>query len=114
MQPIWVEDLAPMLVDGIEDGCHGDESYEIGGPEQLTFAEIVESICDGVSVIPVPMSVSSVAFSVANHLPAVPFGRDQYRVLQHDNTTETNDVAAFGLEETELRPLGDYLHGERR
>ncbi|WP_435153409.1 hypothetical protein [Haladaptatus sp. DFWS20] len=60
------------------------------------------------------MSVSSVAFSVASRLPAVPFGRDQYRVLQHDNTTETNDVTAFGVKESELRTLEAYMEGVNR
>ncbi len=33
MQPIWVEDLAPMLADGIENNSHGNKMYEIGGLE---------------------------------------------------------------------------------
>ncbi|SIR00483.1 NADH dehydrogenase [Haladaptatus litoreus] len=113
MQPIWVEDLAPMFADGVEEARHAGKIYEIGGPEKPTFAEIIEAVCDGVTVVSVPMSVASVGFSIAERAPGVPFGRDQYRVLRHDNTTETNDVAVFGVAESDLRTFGAYLQDKK-
>jgi NADH dehydrogenase len=114
-QPIWVEDLAPMLADAIADDEHVGETYELGGPEKLTLAEVARLAhgADGrsVTVVPVPMSLAGVGLSVADLIPGVPFGADQYRSLQFDNTTDDNDVAAFGRAPGDLLTLGDYLAG---
>ncbi|WP_158058237.1 NAD(P)H-binding protein [Halorussus halophilus] len=109
LQPMWVEDLVPMLADGVEDERRVGEIYELGGPERLTFAEIVERVNDGVSVVSVPNSLASVGFSVAERVPGVPFGRDQFRVFAADNVVPSNDVTAFGVSEDDLRSLTDYL-----
>jgi len=47
LQPIWVDDLAPMLADGLENDRHIGQCYEIGGPERLTLAETVSRIRGG-------------------------------------------------------------------
>jgi NADH dehydrogenase len=36
-------------------------------------------------------------------------GSDQYRSLQFDNTTDDNDVDAFGVDAADLTTLGSYL-----
>ena len=109
LQPIWVEDLAPMLAAGIEDADRAGETYELGGPERLTLAEIVELVCGDRVVVPVPMPVAAAGATVAALLPGVPFGRDQYRVFRRDNTTADNDVTRFGVAESDLRTLASYL-----
>ena len=108
LQPIWVEDLSPAIADGVENDEHAGRIFEIGGPERLTFAEVVRLVT-GSEVVPIPMALSAVAFAVADYLPVVPFGRDQYRVLDVDNTTPENDVTAFGVAETDLLTLREYL-----
>jgi uncharacterized protein YbjT (DUF2867 family) len=113
IQPMWVEDLAPMLADGVTEGEHAGETYELGGPERLTFAETVQLIRPGVRVVSVPMSLSAIAFRVADVLPMVPFGTDQFRVLTVDNTTD-NDVSAFGIAESDLLSLSAYLDSGQR
>jgi NADH dehydrogenase len=112
-QPIWIDDLAPMLADAVEDEDHVGEAYDIGGPEVLTLAEVAKLAhsADGrpVNVIPVPMALAGVGLSVAGKIPGFPMGADQYRSLQFDNTTADNDVAAFGVSESDLRTLSSYL-----
>jgi NADH dehydrogenase len=39
----------------------------------------------------------------------VPFGPDQARSLQMDNTVGDNDVGAFDVDERDLRTLGEHL-----
>jgi len=46
LQPLWIEDLATALVWALEDDDTRNQVYEIGGPEQLSFREIVETILD--------------------------------------------------------------------
>ncbi len=112
-QPIYVGDLVPMLADALEDDTHVGESYEIAGPEVLTLADVAELAyeADGksVSVLSVPMPIARLGLAVAGPIPFVPFGPDQARSLEIDNTVAENDVAAFGRSESELTTLRAYL-----
>jgi len=110
-QPIWVEDLAPMLADCVEDDERAGETYELGGPEQLTLKQIAKLVRGRVAVVPVPMALAGVGLSVAGAIPGFPMGKDQYRSLRFDNTTADNDVTAFGTEPDVLFTLEDYLDG---
>jgi uncharacterized protein YbjT (DUF2867 family) len=112
-QPIWVGDLAPMLAAGVEESRDG-ETYEIGGPEVLTLAEVGKLVrrAEGqsVTVLPIPMELAEVGLKVGGTIPGFPMGGDQYRSLKFDNTVIDNDVAAFGIEPEELTTLEEYLH----
>jgi NADH dehydrogenase len=112
-QPIWVQDLVPLLADAVEDDTYHGETYEIGGPEVLSLAEVTELAyrAEGksVTVLPVPMPLAGIGLSLADPLPFVPFGSDQYRSLKLDNTVADNDVSAFGVDPSELTTLGEYL-----
>ena len=111
-QPIWVEDLAPMLADCVEDDDREGEVYELGGPERLTLKEIAKLVRGRVAVLPVPMALAGVGLSIGGAIPGFPMGRDQYRSLRFDNTTANNDVTAFGVDPDELLTLGAYLGPE--
>ena len=114
-QPIWVGDLVPMLADAIDAAAHVGETYEIGGPDKLTLAEIARLIhrSDGRSttVVPVPMALARIGLSVGDLIPGFPMGTDQYRSLQFDNVTDDNDVGAFDVGVGELTTLKAYLGG---
>lgn len=111
-QPIWVEDLVPMVADCIEDE-HDGETYEIGGPEVLSLADVTRLAyrAEGKSVriLPIPMALAKVGLTLAGPLPFVPMGADQYRSLGIDNTVADNDVSAFGVDPADLRTLPSYL-----
>lgn len=112
-QPIWVGDLVPMLADAVENEDHWGETDEIGGPAVLTLAEVTELTYEAeglsVTIIPIPMPLAGLGLRLADPLPFVPFGTDQYRSLKLDNTVVDNDVEAFGRNESELRTLSAYL-----
>jgi NADH dehydrogenase len=114
-QPIWVGDLAPMLADAVDADEHAGETYEIGGPDRLTLAEIARQIhrSDGRSttVVPVPMALAKLGLSVGDLIPGFPMGKDQYRSLQFDNVTDDNDIGAFDVDVDELTTLKAYLSG---
>ncbi|MDS0476090.1 complex I NDUFA9 subunit family protein [Natrinema sp. 1APR25-10V2] len=113
LQPIWVEDLTPLIADGLEDDRHADRCYEIGGPERLTLAETVTTIRGGGVVVPIPMALAGIAARAVDPLPWIPFGRDQYRALQSDNTTTDDALAAFGVDPDSLRTLSAYIDQSR-
>ena len=123
-QPIWVDDLVGMIAEtigGSGDG-HAGETYEIGGPEVLTLADIAElaHAAEGrsVNVVSIPMGIAGIGLRSLDHVPesvfdAIPglprMGSDQYRSLQFDNTVEKNDITAFGIEQRDLRRIGEYV-----
>jgi len=112
-QPIHVEDLVGMLADSIEDEKHAGEIYEIGGPETLTLADVAKLVRKArggsVRVLPIPMALAGVGLTIADAIPGAPMGRDQYRSLQFDNTTSTNDIGSFALKSEDLTALSTYL-----
>jgi NADH dehydrogenase len=111
-QPIWVEDLAGMLADAVEDDEHVGETYELGGPDVLTLKEVAKLVRGGVAVVPVPMSLAGIGMKLAGSIPRFPLGADQYRSLQLDHTVADNDVDAFGRVADDLTSFRDYLSAE--
>ncbi|UTF53237.1 complex I NDUFA9 subunit family protein [Natronosalvus rutilus] len=112
-QPIWVEDLAAMMADAVEDDRHVGKRYQIGGPEVLTMKQVTELAYEAegrpVTVLPIPMAMAKLGGILAGPVPFVPFGPDQIRSLKIDNTVADNDVTAFGRTKDDLRTLEDYL-----
>jgi NADH dehydrogenase len=112
-QPIWVGDLVGMLADSIEADEHVGEIYEVGGPEVLTLREITDLVyeAEGTSmrIVGLPMGLAGVGLKTLGVVPGFPMGGDQYRSLNFDNTTEDNDVEAFGVDPAEMTTLGEYL-----
>lgn len=112
-QPIHVGNLVPMMADAVDDEAHVGETYDIGGPEKLTMARVAElgHRADGrsVTVVPVPMALAKLGLTMLDYLPGFPFGSDQYRSLEMDNTVEANDVTVFGVAESELTTLSAHL-----
>jgi NADH dehydrogenase len=113
IQPIWVQDLAPMLAAGVTDAAHVGRTYEIGGPEKLTLAETVRTICGPRIVVPIPLSLAGVGFRLAELVPGISFGMDQFRVFELDNTVADNDASVFGLSGEESLTLGAYCLSDR-
>jgi NADH dehydrogenase len=111
-QPVCVGDFAPMIADAVTDDAHVGETYEVGGPTVLTLREITnlvyESEGSSVSIVGLPMAMAKVGLTVLGSV-GFSMGPDQYRSLQLDNVTDNNDVAAFGVEESDLTTFRAYL-----
>lgn len=112
-QPIWIGDITPMLADCVEDEKHVGEIYELGGPEVLTLADVARTIHRtagrSTNVVSVPMWLAKLGLSILDALPGSPMGTDQYRSLQLHNTTDDNDIDAFGVDQDDLTTLAVYL-----
>ena len=111
-QPIWVDDLVPMLADAVEAEDHVDETYEVGGPDVLTLRTITdlvyESEGESVKIVSLPMPMANLGLTVMGSL-GFPMGKDQYRSLQFDNTVTQNYVDVFDVEESDLQTFQSYL-----
>jgi len=112
-QPIFVDDLVPMLAACLDSDDHVGQTYELGGPEVLTLAEVAtlarRAQGQSVHILPVPMALANAGLTLGSLIPGFPMGRDQYRSLTFDNTTEHNDIDAFDRTESDLTTLAAYL-----
>lgn len=50
LQPLWIEDLATCMIWALDLDNTRREMYEIGGPEQLTFREIIQTLLDKLGI----------------------------------------------------------------
>jgi NADH dehydrogenase len=112
-QPIYVEEFVPMVGDAVEDETYVRNTYEIGGPDVLTLADVAKLAYrargKSLTVLPVPMVLAGLGLSAAGAIPGFPMGPDQYRSLKFDNTVPNNDVDAFGVDVADLTTLPEYL-----
>jgi uncharacterized protein YbjT (DUF2867 family) len=112
-QPIAVQDLAPMLADGVEDDDRAGETYELGGPAVITLAEMTRLVYRArgrsVRILPVPTTLAKVGLSVTEHVPYFPLGADQGKALDMDLTVDDNDVDAFGVDPGEMTTFATFL-----
>lgn len=112
-QPIWVEDVARIVADTVEHDEHVGETYDLGGPEVLTFGEVTRMLyrADGkpVTILSVPMQLVIIALYAVDPIASIPFGIDQARALSMTNVTDHNDIDAFGMDESDLTSLSTYL-----
>lgn len=112
-QLLWIEDLTPLLAACVEDDDRAGETYELGGPQKQDFAEVTRLVyrAEGkpVRIVPVPLPIAKVGLILADYVPFVPMGSDQYHGLTLDNTLEHNDVEAFDVDVDEMRTFADWL-----
>jgi NADH dehydrogenase len=50
LQPLWVEDLVTCLAWALEDERTRGQTYSVGGPEYLTFNQIMEAVMEASGV----------------------------------------------------------------
>lgn len=118
-QPIWVEDVAACIVKSVESDEPLDDVlgvWEIAGPEQFTFDEMLDKMADALDLSPrlkmhVPVGcVRPIAALAEAVLPRPPITTDQLKMLSVDNTTDSDAITeVFGVEPRSLRDtLGEY------
>jgi uncharacterized protein YbjT (DUF2867 family) len=91
-QPLAVDDLADAIERAVVEPQRSRQLYEVGGPEQLTYEEIVERVIDATGVrrakLHVPVPLLSAATAVTDRLvPFFPVTNDQIKSLAIDNVT---------------------------
>lgn len=112
-QPLSVDDLAIGIERCLLDEDRSGTTYELGGPEQLTYREIVDRVMRVTGKrrlklnMPVPL-ISALTAVTDLVLPIFPVSHDQIRSLGRPNYTEPDAFStAFGVEPRPFRL--DYL-----
>lgn len=91
-QPIDVDDVAEIFLNATENQITG--VFDIGGEEVLSLKDIVKRRYPSKTVIVSPSALTRIGLQTAEYLP-LPFGIDQYRSLQMDNSLEENHAERF-------------------
>jgi uncharacterized protein YbjT (DUF2867 family) len=85
LQPIWVEDIAQHVAAAVELPQAASRTFELGGPEQVTWNELYERIAKVLGKrrvrVNLPLGLVRAGATVAERLPRAPVTRDQLTML---------------------------------
>lgn len=88
-QPVFVGDVAAAVCAVLENDAARGQTYELGGPEVLTFREVLEFILKATDrrrlLVPLPFGVAKVQATFLQLLPKPLLTIDQVTMLQDDN-----------------------------
>jgi len=97
-QPVYVIDVAEAIANAIEGGAKAGSTYELGGPEVMTFRDILELVMKETGhhrlLLPLPFGLASLQAKVMQLLPKPPLTEDQVILLKSDNVVSGAAVAA--------------------
>lgn len=98
-QPVFVGDVAravALAASGAAAG--GPQAYELGGPDVMTFEEILRFVLDETdrsrTLLPIPFGLAKMQAKVLQLLPGAPLTVDQVTMLETDNVVSAEAVAA--------------------
>jgi uncharacterized protein YbjT (DUF2867 family) len=112
IQPIWVEDVAAYFAGGVEKAEAANRTFELGGPDVVTWDELWTRLKRTLRVrrptLHVPIGVMRVQALALERLPNPPVTRDLLKMLESgDNVASNTDaVDTFRLP---LVPLDEQL-----
>jgi NADH dehydrogenase len=114
-QPIWVEDLVTCITACLEEGTHDNQIIEVGGPERLTYEEMLDTVRRELGArrlkvhVPLPV-VRALARAMEAVLPRPLVTRQQLAMLAKDNTAESDGVLRhFGFTPKRLSDELGYI-----
>lgn len=120
-QPVFAGDVADAVPAALNDpAAHGGRTYELGGPDIVTMAELNRYIARETgrnrTFIEVPDQIGGVIAKLG-FLPGAPITADQWLMLRRDNVVAegTPDLRAFGITPTPMAAIvPSYLVQYRR
>ena len=92
MSPVFVEDVAKAFVVALEDESTIGQTYELGGPDILSWTDMLERVAEAGGkrkrILPMPIGMMNIAATLLDWLPPFPVTRDQLTMLAEGNTAE--------------------------
>ena len=96
MSPVHVADVAAAFVAALDDDSTVGQTIDLGGPESLTWREMIEIVCDVISrrkvFVPMPIELMRIAALLLDWLPFFPVTRDQLTMLSQGNTVGSGEL----------------------
>jgi uncharacterized protein YbjT (DUF2867 family) len=88
-QPVLAGDVAKAVVAAIEGGARGGTVYELGGPQVLSFKELMQYVLATIErrrlLVPIPFPVAKAQAFLLQLLPKPLLTVDQVELLRRDN-----------------------------
>jgi uncharacterized protein YbjT (DUF2867 family) len=113
IQPIWADDVASYFARALEDEVPTGTTFELGGPDIVSWDELWTRLKDALGVrrpsVHVPMSLMRVNALVTERLPGdIPLTRDLLKMMDAGDNVVSDDAArrTFDLP---LVPLDEQL-----
>jgi uncharacterized protein YbjT (DUF2867 family) len=122
LQPIHVGDLVKCIVKTIDNPGALGRTYELGGPEHLTYNQVVKTVAAAIGVekplVHIPFALASLGVKILERTPLRPATLEQLRLLNTDNICERDSVRKnFGFEPISLKEALSFftsLQGQGR
>jgi NADH dehydrogenase len=117
LQPIWVEDLATCITWGLDDPSMRSKTFEIGGPEFVTYRQLVERVGRFAGyvrfLVPTRQPYLRAAGRIMERfLPFPPLTTFNLDYLAANRTASLDSLPSiFGLKPSTLEDKLDYLRG---
>ena len=107
-QPVYADDVAIAVLRSFTDSNTHGRIYELGGPDVMSFKEILRYMLDHLKkdrlLVPVPASIAHIIGSFGKLLPKPPLTTDQVTLLKYDNVVD-EDALTFADLEIEATPV---------
>lgn len=93
LQPISVADVADAFVAALQETRSVGRIVDLGGPEQLTYVEVLRRIAKAIGKQPlmphIPLSLARLLVRIMERLPGSPITSDQLTMLLEGSTCDT-------------------------
>lgn len=114
LQLVWVEDVAAAFVQAAERADLRADTYDLAGPEKLTYDEILDAVAEALGKrarklhVPLGLVWPAVRAAAALRLPA-PISPTELRMLLEENVAERPGNALRDVFGREPRAFPDWL-----
>jgi NADH dehydrogenase len=106
-QPVFAGDVATAIADAVDGKATPGAIYELGGPDVLTFRQLMQFTLDTIerrrALMPLPFPLAGLMASVLQFAPGAPLTPDQVELLRTDNVVsdeakrDGRTLDAFGV-----------------
>ena len=122
LQPVHAADLGRAIaMAALEPEAHQDRTYELGGPQVISMAEVNRWICQATGrskpVVEIPDRIGALLARTTGWLPGSPISWDQWLMLQRDNVVAGGGTGfePFGFRPAPLAAVAEgWLSSYRR
>lgn len=102
LQPVHAADLGKAIaLAALDPGSHAGQTYELGGPNIMTMAELNRFICDTTGrkrpLAELPDPIGKAFARTTGWAPGAPITWDQWLMMQRDSVATGPGFEAFGL-----------------
>ncbi len=119
-QPVWVGDVAAVIVRAVDDQTLIGKTLELGGPDTYTLKQLVNYTRRVMGlhrwIIGLPKALSWLQGQLMDLVPGKPFSSDNYKSLQLDSVCQHNALPELGIRPRSLETTAPkyLLSGAKR